>query len=82
MKEELNELSTAQLRTIELIHSITIANAHEGAGWIAVTGRNKQDVSDVCTVLNTWIAIKGVHVAEISETVVRDFTRKVQDRSR
>ena len=82
MKEELNELATAQLRTIELIHGITIANAHEVVGWIAETGRNKQDVSDVCTVLNTWIAMKGDHAVEISETVVHEFMAKVQDRSR
>jgi len=44
-------LASAQLRTIELIYGMTIANAHEMAGWIAETGRNKQDVSDVCTVL-------------------------------
>ncbi len=31
---------------------------------------------------NTWIAMKGDHVLEISETVVREFMAKVQDRSR
>ena len=75
-------LASAQLRTIELIHGITIANAHEVAGWIAEIGRDKQDVSDVYTVLNTWIAMKGADVVEIPETVVRDFMAKVQDRSR
>lgn len=75
-------LASAQLRTIELIHGITIANAHEVAGWIADTGRDERDVLDVCTVLNTWIAMKGADIVEIPETVVRDFMSKVQDRSR
>jgi len=30
---------------------------------------------------NTWIGMKGADVVEIPETVVRDFMKKVQDRS-
>jgi hypothetical protein len=82
MNQELFDVASAHLRTIELVRDIAIANAAEVAGWIADTGRNERDVLDVCTVLNTWIGMKGADVVEIPETVVRDFMRKVQDRLR
>lgn len=82
MNQELLDVASAHLRTIELVRDITIANVAEVAGWIAETGRDEMDVLDVCTVLNTWIGMRCADVVEIPETVVRDFMRKVQDRSR
>jgi hypothetical protein len=51
------------------------------AALITGISQDKQEVPDICTVLNTWITMKDAAVVEIPERVVRDFITRVQGRS-
>ena len=77
-KEDLEEQVMSQLRMIEVSHDITISNLVNIARIITANVKNSTDALQVCTAINTWIAINNVHGNIIvPEPLVRKYVKKV-----
>jgi len=63
---------------IEVSHDIIISNLTDIARMIIANVKNTTDALQVCTAINTWIAINNVHgTVVVPEPLVRKYVKKV-----
>ncbi len=78
MTEELQDQVLSQLRMIEVSHDVTIVNLANIAKIITTNLNTKSEALKVCTAINTWIAINGLHGSIIvPEPLVRKYIKRV-----
>ncbi len=76
--EDLADQVMSQLRMIEVSHDVTIVNLANVAKIIMANINSKSEALQVCTAINTWIAINGLQGSiAIPEPLVRKYIRKV-----
>jgi hypothetical protein len=63
---------------IEVMHDLTLTNLTSIARIIIANVKNKSQALQVCTAINTWIAINGMQGnVTVPEPLVRRYVRKV-----
>ena len=76
--DDLPEQVASQLRMIEVMHDLTLTNLTSIAKIIIANVKNKSQALQVCTAINTWIAINGMQGnVTVPEPLVRRYVRKV-----
>ena len=76
--DDLQEQIASQLRMIEVSHDMIITNLTSIARIIIANVKNKNQALQVCTAINTWIAINGMQGnITVPEPLVRKYVRKV-----
>jgi hypothetical protein len=76
--DDLPEQVASQLRMIEVMHDLTLTNLTSIARIIIANVKNKSQALQVCTAINTWIAINGMQGnVTVPEPLVRRYVRKV-----
>jgi hypothetical protein len=76
--DDLPEQVASQLRMIEVMHDLTLKNLTSIARIIIANVKNKSQALQVCTAINTWIAINGMQGnVTVPEPLVRRYVRKV-----
>jgi hypothetical protein len=76
--DDLPDQVASQLRMIEVTHDLTITNLTSVAKIITANVKNKSQALQVCTAINTWIAINGMQGnVTVPEPLVRKYVRKV-----
>ena len=76
--DDLQDHVTSQLRMIEVSHDITLTNLTNIARIIITNVENKSQALQVCTAINTWIAINGMQGnITVPEPLVRKYVKKV-----
>jgi hypothetical protein len=74
---DLKDQVLSQLRMIEVSHDLTIKNLTGIAKIIIANVENNNQALQVCTAINTWIAINGMQGDVIvPEPLVRKYVRK------
>lgn len=75
---DLQDQVLSQLRMIEVSHDITIKNLTGIAKIIVANVNTNSQALQVCTAINTWIAINGMQGNVIvPEPLVKKYVRKV-----
>jgi hypothetical protein len=75
---DLPDQVASQLRMIEVSHDLTITNLTSVARIIISNVKNKSQALQVCTAINTWIAINGMQGnVTVPEPLVRRYVRRV-----
>ena len=75
---DLQDQVLSQLRMIEVSHDMTITNLTSIARIIIANVKNKNQALQVCTAINTWIAINGMQGnITVPEPLVRKYVRKI-----
>jgi len=63
---------------IEVMHDLTLKNLTSIARIIIANVKNKSQALQVCTAINTWIAINGMQGnVTVPEPLVRRYVRRV-----
>ncbi|MGA2883659.1 MAG: hypothetical protein WBW25_03365 [Halobacteriota archaeon] len=76
--DDLPDQVASQLRMIEVMHDLTLTNLTSIARIIIANVKNKSQALQVCTAINTWIAINGMQGnVTVPEPLVRRYVRKV-----
>ena len=76
--DDLPDQVASQLRMIEVMHDLTLKNLTSIARIIIANVKNKSQALQVCTAINTWIAINGMQGnVTVPEPLVRRYVRKV-----
>ncbi|MGP8012006.1 MAG: hypothetical protein ACLPI9_05970 [Halobacteriota archaeon] len=76
--DDLPDQVASQLRMIEVMHDLTLTNLTSIAKIIIANVKNKSQALQVCTAINTWIAINGMQGnVTVPEPLVRRYVRKV-----
>jgi len=76
--DDLQDQIASQLRMIEVSHDLTITNIASISRIIIANVENKNQALQVCTAINTWIAINGMQGnITVPEPLVRKYVRKV-----
>ena len=76
--DDLQDHVTSQLRMIEVSHDITLTNLTNIARIIITNVDSKSQALQVCTAINTWIAINGMQGnITVPEPLVRKYVKKV-----
>jgi len=76
--DDLPDQVASQLRMIEVSHDLTITNLTSVARIIISNVKNKSQALQVCTAINTWIAINGMQGnVTVPEPLVRRYVRRV-----
>ena len=76
--DDLPDQVASQLRMIEVMHDLTLTNLTSIARIIIANVKNKSQALQVCTAINTWIAINGMQGnVTVPEPLVRRYLRKV-----
>ncbi len=79
---EVEDMASAQLTTIEIVHGVTFKNKGEIARMIAEGVCNTRQVLQVSTGINLWVAgneIKGETV--VPEKLVTDVLKAIRKQS-
>jgi hypothetical protein len=75
--DDLQDQVLSQLRMIEVSHDLTIANLTGIAKIIIANVENKSQALQVCTAINTWIAINAMQGnIVVPEPLVRKYVRR------
>jgi len=76
--DDLPDQVASQLRMIEVSHDLTITNLTSVARIIISNVKNKSQALQVCTAINTWIAINGMQGnVTVPDPLVRRYVRRV-----
>ena len=76
--DDLQDNIASQLRMIEVSHDLTITNLTSISRIIIANVKNQYQALQVCTAINTWIAINGMQGnITVPEPLVRKYVRKV-----
>ena len=76
--DDLQDQIASQLRMIEVSHDLTITNIARISRIIIANVENKNQALQVCTAINTWIAINAMQGnITVPEPLVRKYVRKV-----
>jgi hypothetical protein len=74
---DLEDLVLSELRMIEVSHDLTIKNLTSVAKIILANVKNNNQALQVCTAINTWIAINGMQGnVTVPEPLVRKYVRR------
>jgi len=74
---DLQDQVLSQLRMIEVSHDLTINNLTGIAKIIIANVENNNQALQVCTAINTWIAINGMQGdITVPEPLVRKYVRR------
>jgi len=77
-EDDLEDQIASQLRMIEVSHDLTLTNMASIAAIIIANVKNKSQALQVCTAINTWIAINGMQGnVTVPEPLVRKYVRRV-----
>ena len=77
-RDDLQDQIASQLRMIEVSHDLTITNMTSISRIIIANVENKNQALQVCTAINTWIAINGMQGnITVPEPLVRKYVRKI-----
>jgi hypothetical protein len=78
LRSDLQDQVLSQLRMIEVTHDVTIKNLAGIAKIIIANVNTNSQALQVCTAINTWIAINGMQGNVIlPEPLVKKYVRKV-----
>ena len=76
--DDLQDQIASQLRMIEVSHDMTLTNLTSIAKIIIANVKNKNQALQVCTAINTWIAINGMQGnITVPEPLVRKYVRRI-----
>ena len=74
---DLQDQVLSQLRMIEVSHDLTIRNLTSIAKIIIANVENNNQALQVCTAINTWIAINGMQGdITVPEPLVKKYVRR------
>ena len=74
---DLEDQVLSELRMIEVSHDITLKNLASIAKIIIANVKNNNQALQVCTAINTWIAINGMQGnVTVPEPLVRKYVRR------
>jgi hypothetical protein len=74
---DLEDQILSELRMIEVSHDITIKNLASIAKIIIANVKNNNQALQVCTAINTWIAINGMQGnITVPEPLVKKYVRR------
>ena len=74
---DLEDQVLSELRMIEVSHDITLKNLASIAKIIIANVKNNTQALQVCTAINTWIAINGMQGnVTVPEPLVRKYVRR------
>jgi len=74
---DLEDQILSELRMIEVSHDITLKNLAGIAKIIIANVENNNQALQVCTAINTWIAINGMQgTVTVPEPLVRKYVRR------
>jgi predicted DNA-binding protein (UPF0278 family) len=76
--QDLQDQVLSELRMIEVSHDITFKNLTSIAKIIIANVTNNNQALQVCTAINTWIAINGMQGdITVPEPLVKKYVRRV-----
>jgi len=76
--DDLRDQIASQLRMIEISHDLIITNLTSIVRIIIANVKDKSQALQVCTAINTWIAINEMQGnVTVPEPLVRKYVRKV-----
>ncbi|MDD1725977.1 MAG: hypothetical protein LUQ34_03760 [Euryarchaeota archaeon] len=74
---DLEDQVLSELRMIEVSHDITLKNLASIAKIIIANVKNNTQALQVCTAINTWIAINGMQGnVTVPEPLVKKYVRR------
>jgi hypothetical protein len=77
LAHDLQDQVLSELRMIEVSHDLTIKNLTGIAKIIIANVENNNQALQVCTAINTWIAINGMQgTIAVPEPLVRKYVRR------
>lgn len=75
---DLEDQVFSELRMIEVSHDITLKNLTGIAKIIIANVENNNQALQVCTAINTWIAVNGMQgTVTVPEPLVRKYVRRI-----
>jgi len=76
--DDLHDQVVSQLHMIEVSHELILTNLSNIAKLITANVADKNQALQVCTAINTWIAINGMQGnVTVPEPIVKKYIRKV-----